>query len=1269
MISADLAELSRIRTHMEDVGRASGLSDARIFDLQVATSEAVANAIEHASSEVELVVWTLPDRLMVEITNEGVFQPGLYKDDASRRRGLGLPLMVSLADQVHVSSPSQGQTQVTLTFFLEARGRPDPLRANDRDRLAPGATGRAVAPGAGEGEDRYRNLVNLSPDAILVEVDGTCVFANPAAAKLFGARSPGDLLDADVMQRVHAGDREMVARRMGQVISGAVSPPRDIRFIRPDGSSVTGEVTGSRVEFGGILAVQVLIRDVTERRQAEQALLQSEQAAREAEVRYRDLFNTLTEGFCVIEVVFDDTDTPVDYRFLETNPRFEEQTGLHGVQGKLMRELAPDNDEYWYEIYGRVAVTGESVRFQAPSTPLGRSYDVSAFRVGGEESRQVGILFNDITAAKQAAEALREGEARFHVMADAIPQLAWMANADGFIYWYNQRWYEYTGTTFAQMEGWGWQSVHDPEALPWVMTRWQDSIATGQPFDMEFPLRGADGEFRPFLTRVMPLRDAAGRVTQWFGTNTDISERKRTEEAIRDSEDRVRFALEVSRTGAWDLDLSDHSAHRSLEHDRIFGYESLLPHWTYEIFLDHVVAADRELVDQKFQAAIATRGDWSFECRIRRADGEIRWIWAAGRHRSRDDGGWRIAGIIQDITERVQAKERLLALNRTLKARSDSDQALIRAADESSYLREVCRIIVEDCGHALVWIGYKQDDEAKRILPIVSAGFEEHYLETLEITWADNERGRGPTGTAVRTGRPAGCRHMLTDPAFAPWREEALKRGYASSIALPLVANGESFGAVTIYSRYTDPFSPDEVDLLGQLADDLSLGITTLRMRVAHAEAEMERERLLAEAQALSEELAATNQELQEQAEELAAVNEELRAQTEELHAQTVELALREDRLRAQNEELRASRYNRSLIEASLDPLVTIGLDGKITDVNAAAVTITGYDRGELIGTDFADYFADTRSARDSYREVIANGAITDYPLTVRSRNGKLTDVLYNAALYRDEEGEVLGVFAAARDITALRELEQQRAIAGKLQEALLDIPDEVPGAQLSHLYRSATERALVGGDFYDVFQTKHKGIGILIGDVSGHGVEAARIAILVKDTVHAFAHQFGRPRLVLRATNRLLVQRGIPGFVTAFLGFLDPETGAFVYSCAGHPPPFLARGGQISFLECIAPPLGVFANARFDDVEANIPVGSRLLFYTDGITEARRDGDFFGEKRLADILAQTRGVRLADVPSLLLEEALLFAQGSLLDDVALLAIDYIGLEDGQKPR
>ena len=202
------------------------------------------------------------------------------------------------------------------------------------------------------------------------------------------------------------------------------------------------------------------------------------------------------------------------------------------------------------------------------------------------------------------------------------------------------------------------------------------------------------------------------------------------------------------------------------------------------------------------------------------------------------DGRPHVVLALNNVTERKLRENELYKLNRTLKAVSDSSQAMMRADDESKYLEDVCKIVVEDCGHAMVWIGFAQHDEGKTIQSAAFAGLDREYVDTLNLTWADAERGRGPTGTAIRTGQPAVCRNMLTDPKFAPWREEASKRGYASSIALPLMSDGRAFGAITIYSKHPDPFSDDEVRLLAELADDLAYGVAAIRLRAAHARAE-----------------------------------------------------------------------------------------------------------------------------------------------------------------------------------------------------------------------------------------------------------------------------------------------------------------------------------------------------------------------------------------------------------------------------------------------
>lgn len=243
----------------------------------------------------------------------------------------------------------------------------------------------------------------------------------------------------------------------------------------------------------------------------------------------------------------------------------------------------------------------------------------------------------------------------------------------------------------------------------------------------------------------------------------------------------------------------------------------------------------------------------------------------------------------------------------------------------------------------------------------------------------------------------------------------------------------------------------------------------------------------------------------------------------------------------------------------------------------------------------------------------------------------------------------------------AARLFEKQRFMFVRLQEALLDVPQQMPGVKFGHVYRSATEEAGIGGDFYDVFEAKDGGVGILIGDVCGHGLDAARLATLVKDTVHAFAHQFSAPHHVLRETNRLLLEKKIAGFVTAFFGLLDPDTGVLVYSSAGHPPPLFADDGNVSLLQGQSTPLGVFFDARYTDGAIAMDPGQTVILYTDGVTEARRGNEFFGDDGLIEAVRALIAWPTEKLPSLLLERALAFSGGYLHDDVALLAVSYAG--------
>ncbi len=159
-------------------------------------------------------------------------------------------------------------------------------------------------------------------------------------------------------------------------------------------------------------------------------------------------------------------------------------------------------------------------------------------------------LHKEQQARREGDDKLREKEEQFEALANSIPQLCWMANPDGWIFWYNQGWYDYTGTTPEQMQGWAWQSVHNPDTLPKVLEQWKASIATANAFEMVFPLKGKDGEFRLFLTRTVPVKDADGKVVRWFGTNTDIDEQKQTEAALRSSAIRALISLWKSQEWA-----------------------------------------------------------------------------------------------------------------------------------------------------------------------------------------------------------------------------------------------------------------------------------------------------------------------------------------------------------------------------------------------------------------------------------------------------------------------------------------------------------------------------------------------------------------------------------------------------------------------------------------------------------------------------------------------------------------------------------------------
>ncbi|MDO8292402.1 MAG: PAS domain S-box protein [Gallionella sp.] len=193
-------------------------------------------------------------------------------------------------------------------------------------------------------------------------------------------------------------------------------------------------------------------------------------------------------------------------------------------------------------------------------------------------------------------------------------------------------------------------------------------------------------------------------------------------------------------------------------------------------------------------------------------------------------GEWHATGIIRDITGRKQVEAAITHANRALATLSAVNKSLVRASDEQELLQSICQSIVEQRGYRMVWVGYKRHDENKSVEIVASAGYDEGYLDKINVSWAETERGMGPTGRAIRGGTTQLCQDFTSDPRHLPWREAALERGYAASIALPL-ANGEVFGALTVYAAEVNAFTPDEVSLLEEMANDLAFGVRSLHIR------------------------------------------------------------------------------------------------------------------------------------------------------------------------------------------------------------------------------------------------------------------------------------------------------------------------------------------------------------------------------------------------------------------------------------------------------
>ncbi len=364
--------------------------------------------------------------------------------------------------------------------------------------------------------------------------------------------------------------------------------------------------------------------------------------------------------------------------------------------------------------------------------------------------------------------------------------------------------------------------------------------------------------------------------------------------------------------------------------------------------------------------------------------------------------------VARNITDSKKAEDTLRKLNRHLRAVSNSTQALMHATDETEYTQEICDIIVKDCGYALVWVGFAEQDEAKNVRPIAFAGFDKSYIDSLNVTWDENsERGRGPTGTVIRTGKAYVCRNMSGDPNFKPWRAQATQRGYTASLVLPLLLiDGQTFGALNVYSRESDPFSEDEINLLTELANDFAYGITMLRLR-------KEREQ--------------TEQTMRKQA---------------------------------------------SLIDLSPDAIIVRKMDGEISLWSAGAETLYGWTKNEAIGKPIQDLLKFKLSEPlNDIIDVLKKKGKWSRELIHETKDGRTLVVQSYWLPKFDENNEVSELMESNVDITDRKQMQTKlEEYAAHLEELVQERTQQLKDAE--RLTAIGETAGMVGHDLRNPLQT-----------------------------------------------------------------------------------------------------------------------------------------------------------------------------------------------------
>ncbi|MBD1876436.1 PAS domain S-box protein [Nodosilinea sp. FACHB-131] len=467
-------------------------------------------------------------------------------------------------------------------------------------------------------QERERFLAAGSDLQVIMSSHGYFHWVSPAFERILGW-TPAEMTSHPWTDFLHPDDIAASIAESVSVLAGAETFAFENRYRHKDGSYRWLLWRAQSHPDEQVLYATAV--DITARKQAEVALRQSEE-------QYRLVFESIDEGFCTIEVLFDADGKPVDHFILQANPAFERQSGIVNPEGKRASELAPGLEQFWNDLYAQVVHTGKSIRTEVRSDALDRWFDVVASRIGDVATRQVAIVFTDISDRKRIEATLRESEQRFRLMADAAPQIVWITDAQGQMEFFNKQWSNYTGvpyepTTAAEAVA---SFVH-PDDGKRTMESFDAARRSGGSFSVEHRLRSAAGDYRWFLGRAEPYRDPqTGKIIHWFGASVDIHDRKQAEAAIAQREAQFRQLADAMPQQVW---ITDAGGNTQYVNQQWATYTGLTLEQTQDIhYATQVIHPDDfEMTSELWRTALTTGTLYQAEFRLKHLSAQTyRWF-------------------------------------------------------------------------------------------------------------------------------------------------------------------------------------------------------------------------------------------------------------------------------------------------------------------------------------------------------------------------------------------------------------------------------------------------------------------------------------------------------------------------------------------------------------------------------------------------------------------------------------------------------------------